>query len=136
MDFEFVWACRRIELLVAAVEWPHAVQRVTQRFRQGEPGCMTVLEFKSSIVCESIPPAFSSPEARSLWYAKKGEWEKSHEIAQAITTPVGSWIHAMLHLMEGDIKNARYWFMQAGKPVVQPSQIDALWDEIVAHVLK
>jgi hypothetical protein len=42
----------------------------------------------------------------------------------------------MLHLMEGDIKNARYWFMQAGKPVVQPSQIDALWDEIVAHVLK
>lgn len=67
---------------------------------------------------------------------KKGEWEKSHEIAQAITTPVGSWIHAMLHLMEGDIKNARYWFMQAGKPVVQPSQIDALWDEIVAHVLK
>jgi len=70
---------------------------------------MTVLEFKSSIVCESIPPAFSSPEARSLWYAKKGEWEKSHEIAQSITTPVGSWIHAMLHLMEGDIKNARYW---------------------------
>ena len=31
MDFEFVWACRRIEFLVAAVELSHAVQRGAEK---------------------------------------------------------------------------------------------------------
>ena len=41
-----------------------------------------------------------------------------------------------LHLVEGDLGNARYWFAEAGRPVKKPSQIDELWDEIAGVVLK
>ncbi|MCX6918622.1 MAG: hypothetical protein NTX41_04920 [Verrucomicrobia bacterium] len=71
----------------------------------------------------------------SLWYLKKGDWEKSHNIAQDMDDDHGAWIHALLHLVEGDLSNARYWFAEAGRPAVKPAQSDALWDEIATDVL-
>lgn len=79
-------------------------------------------------------PTGLSPEAEALWHAKKGNWEEAHDIAQDIHTSLGSWIHALLHLIEGDVGNAGYWFARAGKPPRPRSDIDALWDEIAAVV--
>ncbi len=81
------------------------------------------------------PPSALSLEAKALWYTKKGDWAAAHDIAQDIETPIGSWLHALLHLIEGDLGNARYWFVEAGRPVKKPSQIDELWDEIAEEVL-
>jgi hypothetical protein len=85
----------------------------------------------------SLPslPTSLSPEAQALWHAKAGNWEPAHNIAQDIHTPMGSWIHALLHVIEGDQWNADYWFAKAKKPSRKPVQIDALWDEIAAVVL-
>lgn len=83
----------------------------------------------------ATPPAALSPEAHALWHAKHGNWEKAHNIAQDIHTPMGSWIHALLHVIEGDQWNADYWFSKAGKPSRKPKDIDALWDEIAQQVL-
>ncbi len=80
-------------------------------------------------------PAGLSREALALWHAKQGRWDAAHDIAQEIHTPLGSWIHALLHVMEGDQWNADYWFAKAGKPSRGPQQIDALWDEIARAVL-
>ncbi len=80
-------------------------------------------------------PAALSPEARALWHCKRSEWEAAHNIAQDIHTPLGSWIHALLHVIEGDQGNANYWFSMAGKPSRRMSDIDALWDEIAVEVL-
>ena len=42
-------------------------------------------------------------------------WEQAHVIAQAHEgTPVFDAIHALLHRIEGDTANARYWDRQAG----------------------
>jgi len=81
-------------------------------------------------------PAGLSPEARSLWLTKKGDWEAAHNIAQDIHTETGSWIHALLHVIEGDQWNADYWFAKAGKPTRGPKEVDALWEEIAAEVLQ
>jgi hypothetical protein len=81
-------------------------------------------------------PSGLSPEAESLWHAKHGNWEASHNIAQDIHTKMGSWIHALLHVIEGDQWNADYWFTKAGKPSRKPAEIDALWQEIASVVLK
>ena len=97
---------------------------------------MTPAQLKSSAEAEAQPPRGLSREAQSLWFIKKGYWEAAHDIAQDIETPVGSWLHALLHLIEGDLGNARYWFAEAGRPVKKPSQIDELWDEIAGVVLK
>ena len=80
-------------------------------------------------------PSDLSAEAQALWHAKAGNWEAAHNIAQEIHTPLGSWIHALLHVIEGDQWNGDYWFTNARKPSRSPKDIDALWDEIAAVVL-
>ncbi len=45
---------------------------------------------------------------------------------------MGSWIHALLHLIEGDEGNAGYWYARAGKPARTPLEIDEAWEELVA----
>ncbi len=97
---------------------------------------MTPAQLKASAMADARPPAGLSPEAKALWYTKKGNWDEAHGIAQDIETPMGSWLHALLHLIEGDLGNARYWFVEAGRPVKKPAQIDELWDEIAEEVLK
>lgn len=96
---------------------------------------MTPAELKQSALKDARPPAGLGEAALALWYLKKGDWEQSHALAQDLHDPYGSWIHALLHLVEGDLSNARYWFAEAGRPSVQPAQAEALWDEIAAEVL-
>ena len=96
---------------------------------------MTPAELKQSALKDARPPAGLSDAAVSLWYLKKGDWEKSHNIAQDIHDDHGAWIHVLLHLIEGDLGNARYWFAEAGRPSVKPALADTLWDEIATVVL-
>lgn len=95
---------------------------------------MTAAELLASVSTHDEPPAGLSPEARALWFTKKGEWDAAHDIAQDIHTPLGSWIHALLHVIEGDQWNADYWFAKAKKPSRGPKDVDALWAEIAAVV--
>ena len=67
------------------------------------------------------PPATWPVALKALWHDAKGDWEASHDIAQEMYNPMGSWIHAYLHRKEGDEWNARYWYRQAGKPFPEMS---------------
>jgi hypothetical protein len=93
---------------------------------------MSFEEFKASL--EAPKPPEVSPELQALWHARKGNWERAHEIAQEIHTPPGSWIHAHLHREEGDLSNASYWYSLAGKPVSK-SELSQEWDEIVRALI-
>jgi hypothetical protein len=42
--------------------------------------------------------------------ALAGEWDRSHRIAQEFSDPAACWIHAVLHKIEGDAWNSRYWY--------------------------
>jgi hypothetical protein len=42
--------------------------------------------------------------------ALDGDWERSHRIAQAYSDPIANWIHAVLHKIEGDEWNSKYWY--------------------------
>lgn len=96
---------------------------------------MTAAELADSARKETSPPAGLSPEAEALWHTKKGNWHEAHEIAQGIHTPMGSWIHALLHLIEGDIGNAGYWYAKARKPAKSRGEIDAEWTVIAREVM-
>ncbi len=97
---------------------------------------MTATELAESAQRDSSPPAGLSEEAQALWHAKKGNWHEAHDIAQEIHTPMGSWIHALLHLIEGDIGNAGYWYAKARKPARGRSDIDSEWQTIAEAVLE
>ncbi len=45
-----------------------------------------------------------------------GDWAAAHTIVQQDEQdPAACWIHAVLHKIEGDAANARYWYRQAGQ---------------------
>ena len=48
--------------------------------------------------------------------ALAGKWDAAHEIAQQYEDDAtAAWVHAVLHKVEGDLGNARYWYRRAGR---------------------
>jgi hypothetical protein len=45
---------------------------------------------------------------------EKGDWQAAHEIVQKDEdSPLSCWAHGIVHVMEGDLANARYWYSEA-----------------------
>lgn len=62
------------------------------------------------------PMADRQEMTRAVDLAIAGEWEDAHKIAQQDEAdPTSCWIHAVLHKIEGDAGNARYWYRLAGQ---------------------
>ncbi|GIK85088.1 MAG: hypothetical protein KJ018_07800 [Burkholderiales bacterium] len=59
----------------------------------------------------------------ALRYLKQGDWQRAHAIVQADESPHGCWAHGIVHLMEGDLGNARYWYRRAHR--AWPADVDA-----------
>jgi len=51
----------------------------------------------------------------AIEYLTRGEWQKAHDIVHGDETPLACWAHAVVHLQEGDVDNARYWFGRASR---------------------
>jgi hypothetical protein len=50
-------------------------------------------------------------------HLENGDWRAAHEIVQKDEeSPLACWAHGIVHLMEGDLPNARYWYREAGRP--------------------
>jgi len=92
---------------------------------------MTFAEFVESVNRDEEPPADLSPELRALWFTRADRWEEAHDIAQDIPTKMGSWIHGLLHAIEGDFGNSGYWYNRAGETAISAGQIDDEWERIV-----
>ncbi|WP_010274879.1 hypothetical protein [Paenibacillus senegalensis] len=69
------------------------------------------------------PERWIDGDANKLQYAQAVQsglylWNDSlnasHELSQRITNETGSYLHGMMHRMEGDYPNASYWFRTAG----------------------
>jgi hypothetical protein len=61
---------------------------------------------------------------RAISHLEKGEWQPAHVIVQDETGALAAWLHGIVHLMEGDESNARYWYQRAkrafpDKPVIK-----------------
>jgi hypothetical protein len=45
-----------------------------------------------------------------------GDWQGAHLIAQEHEEDeIANWLHAVVHRMEGDLANARYWYGRCGR---------------------
>ena len=42
-----------------------------------------------------------------------GHWKQAHEIVQKDKSTLSSWIHGIVHILEGDLDNARGWYKRA-----------------------
>jgi hypothetical protein len=54
-----------------------------------------------------------------------GDWQAAHVIVQDDPSPLAAWMHGIVHLLEGDVSNARYWYRQARRPFPEPVDVRA-----------
>ena len=94
---------------------------------------MNFATFEASVE-KDAPPAKSGLALQALWHAAKGDWETAHKIAQEDKTEAGSWVHAYLHRVEGDLSNAGYWYRKAGRPEASVS-LQQEWRQIAEALL-
>ena len=51
---------------------------------------------------------------RAVSLLQSGDWQAAHEIVQRDEdSALSCWAHGIVHLMEGDASNARYWYRAA-----------------------
>lgn len=112
---------------------------------QIHPGKQLTIRFKD-IEVRPLPAADVAPGdktkendmAKSLIEGVKalraGDWDRAHQIAQDDASRRGSWLHGVVHIVEGDESNARYWYRQAGREFpgrdAVESELDALLEEL------
>jgi hypothetical protein len=53
---------------------------------------------------------------KALEHLDAGDWEAAHPIVQADDSLNACWAHGIVHVMEGDLDNARYWYRRAQRP--------------------
>ncbi|CCB65186.1 MULTISPECIES: hypothetical protein [unclassified Hyphomicrobium] len=59
--------------------------------------------------------AVSADLKRAVDLAIAGDWDGAHQIAQRDERdPMHRWLHAILHKIEGDGFNSRYWYRGSG----------------------
>ena len=54
-------------------------------------------------------------EARAVELLEAGAWQQAHEIVQHETSALAAWLHGIVHTLEGDLNNARYWYRKADR---------------------
>jgi hypothetical protein len=53
---------------------------------------------------------------KAIELALEDRWDAAHRMVQQYDSdPTAAWIHAVLHKIEGDLDNSRYWYRRAGK---------------------
>jgi len=58
--------------------------------------------------------------------AQAGNWSAAHQVAQDCGSPTANWLHAVLHKIEGDEWNSKYWYgRSAGRSYQDFSDIEA-----------
>ena len=54
-----------------------------------------------------------SSHSKAIELLEQGDWQAAHAIVQELEDPLAYWLHALVHRLEGDLDNARYWYGRA-----------------------
>ena len=106
-------ASPKIQLIELLLKWLDSLPRVVplRAVSPGEPGSPSSNEKRlEQWITDSRLPADSLITAM-LWL-RIGVIDPPHEIVQSETTPLASYLHGVVHRLEGDYWNSKYWFRQ------------------------
>jgi hypothetical protein len=67
----------------------------------------------------------NTPLARALEHLEAREWQQAHEIVQKEEGPLAAWLHGIVHIIEGDLDNARGWYKRADRAFPGPEATQA-----------
>ena len=73
--------------------------------------------------------------ARAIAALRKHDWPTAHLIAQSYEDdPIGDHLHALVHRIEGDLANARYWYNKAREKFDATASVEAELTRIEAKL--
>jgi len=64
----------------------------------------------------SVAPQPADSLQRAVDLLAAGAWQQAHEIVQKHDSPLAAWLHGIVHIQEGDLKNAEGWYRRAERP--------------------
>jgi hypothetical protein len=72
-------------------------------------------------VADSVRPP--EPLARAVALLESGAWQEAHPIVQEERSELAAWLHGIVHTLEGDLENARYWYRRARRAFPGPEAV-------------
>ena len=78
---------------------------------------------------QGYDPRMKTSLGQALDHLAAGDWQKAHEIVQNEKSTTGSWLHGIVHILEGDRENAQGWYRRAERDF---PGMDAAQTEIAA----
>ncbi|MFZ2987793.1 hypothetical protein [Ideonella sp.] len=48
-------------------------------------------------------------------HLRADRWEAAHQFVQVDDSAVAAWLHGIVHIQEGDLEDAEYWYDRAGR---------------------
>ncbi len=68
---------------------------------------------------------------KAVALARKGAWDEAHHMVQSLEgDSTACWIHGVLHKIEGDEVNARYWYERCDHSFDEFSDVSREWAAI------
>lgn len=73
---------------------------------------------------------------QALVHMRSGRWTEAHTIVQSDESQLAAWLHGILHVQEGDLGNAEYWYGQAKRDFNGRGTLDEEMDRFEAGLPK
>jgi len=71
----------------------------------------------------------------ALHHAQHGRWDKAHQMVQNDDSMLGAWMHGILHIQEGDLSNAAYWYERAKRNFTVRGSVEEELGRLEAELL-
>lgn len=81
---------------------------------------LEAFDFASAVAPQVVRDVAMASACESGLWLRHHDLDRSHDISQQIDTPTGSYWHGIMHRLEGDFGNAKYWFRRVGTHPIFP----------------
>ncbi|MDP3654076.1 MAG: hypothetical protein Q8R67_20585 [Rhodoferax sp.] len=71
-----------------------------------------------------------------LVHMRAGRWTEAHNLVQTDDSLLGAWLHGILHIQEGDLEDAEYWYGKAHRNFRQRGTLAEELERFEAELLK
>ena len=71
-----------------------------------------------------------------LMHLRAGRWIEAHKLVQNDDSLLGAWLHGILHIQEGDLEDAEYWYGKASRHFRSRGTLDEELQRFEATLLR
>jgi len=71
-----------------------------------------------------------------LVHLRAGRWTMAHGLVQSDHSLLGAWLHGIVHIQEGDLEDAEYWYDKANRHFRSRGSLDEELERFEAALLQ